>query len=194
MNVFKQSTLILTVLSCVAGINAAEDDRKSTASSFAMALANGVMAAGTVGIVLSNIMMEVHMNPAEFRSIFPPSMSEPFLSTDPILCIIPSLALTAGAVVYSFKSAKSWSKIRSVIGSSITIAGGLCLAEGFMELMVANTISTRSPQDTLWYTKTNTIPIAQSKIANMLESSTINVISGTGLSLLGYAIQPTDKS
>jgi hypothetical protein len=158
------------------------------------------MIAGSAGLVLGGTGIMTHINATDISRNLPPSLSEQLLSTTRYeLLVIPGALLTAGAALYCFKSARGFfSKIRSTLGSSLTVAGGLLLATGCMLYLGADAQrglgGIASVKDAIWYTAHDCKTPSLHDINTAAAGAAAATASGVVLSLLGYAIQPVDKT
>lgn len=199
-NMFKKLVLAVAMLGCMGSMQAAEDNRKSTASSGKVALATLGMAAGAFCTSLGFI--GCGGQAYAFYPVpgaLPSSLSQQLSSTAsyaPLIILGPILIL--GSTLYCAKSAKGGlQKLRSLFGSSVATAGGFVLAVGLLGYMAADAQRTRSlwttVKDAAWWGAHGVPPIPGQYAAAAGLSGALIAACGGFISVVGYAIQPVDN-
>lgn len=160
---FKNTILMLSTIGLAAGIHAADGHTPKAASAGATAAATSIMGAGSIATFLGIFGANAPMHTIVKEAPYLASLTKMGSYT---CLMIPGILATVCSAAYLFKAAQSTTgKVRSTIGSILTTIGGLTLTFGAL-----NTYDSGE----------NILPMVAG-------------LAGTGLMLIGYAIQPSDK-
>ncbi len=195
--IIKKSIITVFILSLAGNVLAGDKKSSTTASAGSVALASLATMAGGACVTIGAIGIQAQMDASYIRQVLPPSVSSQLLSTDPSgLLIIPGIILGVGAALYTFKSANGiWAKIRATLGSSALLAGGVFLALGCVGYAGNMAYTSMGCADAGWYMWHDGIKRpSYNAINSFLALSGTVALGGAALSLIGYALQPVNKS
>lgn len=144
-SLFKKTVLAVSIVGLTTGAYANDENKSTTASTGSTILASAGTVVGTGCLVAGAIKTAGILFQPDICKMVPPSASNLIIS-DPHYAwlMVPGVLLIVGSTMYLARSAKTrLAKVRSILGSMATVAGGTALALGCAGTIVL--LATRKP-------------------------------------------------